>query len=152
MMNLEAHAYTDKINELVNDIKQQEQTRPVNSLIDIRMQQSKFTRQEDEQLLAIVACQRRVSFRKISQILRKPELKCHRRYLQLTKYVDMDDPKAFIWTKKDDEILKHHVSVHGTKQWKLATKSLPKWLSWECRRRFNEYIRTNRESWTEEED
>ena len=23
---------------------------------------------------------------------------------------------------------------------------------WECRRRFNEYIKTNRESWTEEED
>lgn len=116
------------------------------------MQQSNFTRQDDEQLLAIVACQRKVSFRKISQIMHKPELKCHRRYLQLTKQVDKDDPDAFVWTKKDDEILRQHVSVHGTKHWKLATKSLPKWLGWECRRRFNEYIKTNRESWTQEED
>ena len=70
----------------------------------------------------------------------------------LTKQVDAENPEAFVWTKKDDEILRHHVSVHGTKHWKLATKSLPKWLGWECRRRYNEYIRTNRESWTQEED
>lgn len=84
--------------------------------------------------------------------MRKPELKCHRRYLQLTKQVDEDDPDAFVWTKSDDEILRHHVSIYGTKHWKLATKNLPKWLGWECSRRYNEFIEKNLESWTQEED
>ena len=103
-------------------------------------------------MLAIVRTQSRLSFKKIAQILQKPELQCYRRFLQLTGVVDQNDPDAFKWTEKDDAVLRRHVEQHGSRNWVQATRALPKWTCREIRRRYNEVVSVSHAKWTKAED
>ena len=80
--------------------------------------------------------------------MHKPEIKCHRRYLELTMQVAENDPDAFVWSLEEDEFLKRHVKKHGAKHWNVAARCLPKWLAKECMRRYEDFIKPSHEDWT----
>ena len=135
--------YESRIQELICKIDhlEQQKSQQGKKRRYLKTNLTNFNGEEDAKLLYLVRVKRRCTFRTIAKMMRKPEIKCHRRYLELTKQVAENDPDAFVWTPEEDEFLKRHVQKHGAKHWNVAAKSLPKWLAKECMRRYEDFIK-----------
>lgn len=59
------------------------------------------------------------SWNRISKILGKSEIKCHKRFLELTNRNHMVSAS---WSKEEDDLLNHLVQINGARDWtKIAT-------------------------------
>ena len=90
---------------------------------------------------------------RISKLLFKSMVKCHKRYLQLVGSKD-DHAQKISWTQEEDAILTYQVSLHGTKNWKQVCLALPNRIHKQCRERWVNILSPSitKKKWTEEED
>lgn len=65
-----------------------------------------------------------------------------------------EKPRRERFTKEEDRRLKRAVGEHGTRDWDIIARSLPKRTGRQCRDRYVSYIQmdTNNEPWTLDED
>ena len=56
------------------------------------------------------------------------------------------------WTMEEDQILREHVEIHGTKNWKFAADKLPNRMAKQCQERYRNVLATKKQKWTPEED
>ena len=62
------------------------------------------------------------SWNRISKILGKSEIKCYKRYLELT---DRSHMVSANWSKEEDELLTQLVMSNGAKDWTKIAVALP---------------------------
>lgn len=96
--------------------------------------------------------ERKFSSKWIAQLVGHTEIRCHRRYLELIGKAKVNDFDFYKWTPRDDDILRSHVSKHGSAKWKDVASILQKWTGKECMRRYCEFVKPSRVKWTDFED
>ena len=77
---------------------------------------------QDQKLLVLVREFGESSWNRISKLLLKSEIKCHKRYLELSNRSDMATAN---WSKEEDEYLMKTVKAKGAKNWTKIAKALP---------------------------
>lgn len=77
------------------------------------------------------------SWNRISKLLRKSEIKCHKRYLELSGRSDLVGAP---WSKLEDELLREIVLRDGPKNWTKVASLLPGRIGKQCRERWHHHI------------
>jgi Myb-like DNA-binding domain len=112
---------------------------------------TRWTKDEDEQLLKAVGPERRLSWTRISSFLEgKSPKQCMYRY---TRSLCPGIQKGK-WTSKEDEKLLKAVAVHKKGNWKTIQKMVPGRSDFQCRERYLYALdpEINHGKWTPEED
>ena len=109
-----------------------------------------WTEDQDRQLLECVKLYGDKTWRRISNLIGKTEIRCHNRYLELMK--GKAQPKTK-WTPEEDEILTKAVAERGYR-WSEISKLIPGRIGKQCRERFLNRLnpQIKKSCWTEEED
>jgi len=81
-----------------------------------------FTAEMDTRMLSLVNRFGESSWNRISKELGKSEIKCHKRYLELSGRSDMVGAP---WSKAEDELLRDIVMAEGAKNWTKVAGELP---------------------------
>ena len=118
----------------------------------VKKQGCHFTETEDVQLLECVKLYGE-QWSRISKLLFKSMVKCHKRYKQLTG-AGNEHAQKLSWTAVEDEILTKQVAIWGTKNWKKVSESLPNRIHKQCRERWVNILcpAVVKKKWTLEED
>ena len=108
-----------------------------------------WTKEEDEQLLKCVRLYGQ-EWSRISKLLMKSMIKCHKRYLELKNPGKADAP----WSEEEDKTLKTAVKIFGESNWKKVAECLPNRIHKQCRERWVHKLNPNivKKIWTLEED
>ena len=111
-----------------------------------------FTEEEDIQLLEGVK-EYGLRWTRISKVIGKSMIKCHKRFMQLTG-AEGDHAQKVTWTAYEDEILKKQVAIHGTKKWHKVCEALPTRIHKQCRERWFNKLDPSlvKKRWTDAED
>ena len=91
------------------------------------------------------------SWNRISKILGKSEIKCHKRYLELS---DRSHMVGAPWSKEEDELLRRIVLAHGAKSWTKVAMRLPGRIGKQCRERWDHHLNPDviKKKWSLQED
>ena len=91
------------------------------------------------------------SWNRLSKLLGKSEIKCHKRYLELTNRNHMVSAS---WSKEEDELLTKLVTCNGAKDWTKIAQSLPGRIGKQCRERWHHHLNPHvvKKKWTLTED
>lgn len=113
----------------------------------------RFSKSEDKKLLEHVK-KFGQSWSRISLLLAKSRISCHRRYLQLVNEFDTPDSRV-IWSLEEDAKLRQYVQTYGPKRWEIIAKDLPNRIGPQCRERWVSILEPNvtgKKPWTSEEE
>lgn len=110
-----------------------------------------FTEEMDQKLLELVRQFGESSWNRVSKILHKSEIKCHKRYLVLS---DRQEMASASWSKEEDKKLTSLVLANGAKDWTKIANKLPGRIGKQCRERWHHHLNPNviKKKWTLEED
>ena len=88
---------------------------------------------------------------RISKLLGKSEIKCHKRYLELSDRSHMANAP---WSKAEDETLTAIVRRNGARDWTGIAMHLPGRIGKQCRERWHHHLAPDvvKRKWTLEED
>ena len=91
------------------------------------------------------------SWNRISKIMGKSEIKCHKRYLELS---DRSHMVSAAWSKSEDELLTRIVTANGAKNWTKVAMNLPGRIGKQCRERWHHHLNPEvvKKKWGLEED
>ena len=91
------------------------------------------------------------SWNRISKILGKSEIKCHKRFLELTNRNHMVSAS---WSKEEDDLLANLVKSNGAKDWTTIAIALPGRIGKQCRERWHHHLNPDvvKKKWTLYED
>ena len=110
-----------------------------------------FTEQMDKQLMELVKQFGESSWNRISKIIHKSEIKCHKRFLVLSNKEQMASAN---WSKQEDEMLTSIILANGAKDWTKVANKLPGRIGKQCRERWHHHLNPNviKKKWSLEED
>lgn len=105
----------------------------------------------DKKLLELVKQFGESSWNRVSKIMHKSEIKCHKRYLVLSNRQEMASAS---WSKEEDAKLTSLVLANGAKDWTKIANQLPGRIGKQCRERWHHHLNPNviKKKWTLEED
>ena len=91
------------------------------------------------------------SWNRISKMVGKSEIKCHKRWLELN---DKYQLATASWTPAEDETLARIVTERGAKDWTTIASHLPGRIGKQCRERWHHHLNPNvvKKKWCLEED
>ena len=106
---------------------------------------------QDTKLLHLVKDYGEQAWNRISKILGRSEIKCHKRFLALSNRSHMAN---LPWTKTEDEILTIRVTKYGASKWTFISQGLPGRIGKQCRERWFMTLSPDviKRKWTIEED
>jgi len=110
-----------------------------------------FNKELDSQLLTLVKELGETAWSRISKILGKSEIKCHKRYLELS---DRSHIANAPWSKEEDEILTKIVLQNGARDWTGIATALSGRIGKQCRERWHHHLSPDviKRKWTLDED
>ncbi len=91
------------------------------------------------------------SWSRISKLMGKSQIKCHKRFLQLSNKSHL---VSIPWTKSEDILLSTIVHKHGAKNWTQLAKNFPNRIAKQCRERWHSVLNLQfvKKKWTFDED
>ena len=91
------------------------------------------------------------SWNRISKILGKSEIKCHKRYLELSNRSHMVSAN---WSKEEDELLSKIILANGASNWTKVAMNFPGRIGKQCRERWHHHLNPEivKRKWTLDED
>ena len=91
------------------------------------------------------------SWNRISKLLKKSEIKCHKRYHELSGKNDLAQAS---WTLEEDNLLRSIVTAVGPKRWTKIAMNFPGRIGKQCRERWHHHICPGvvKRKWTLQED
>ena len=110
-----------------------------------------WTNEEDEKLLILVKQFGTKSWNRVSKTIKKSEIKCHTRWLELTNSAKCD---TGTWTLDEDCLLVKQVKLLGTGNWTRVAEGIPGRIGKQCRERWYKHLdpTISKSKWTLEED
>lgn len=117
----------------------------------VRKQITCFSKELDANLLRLVKELGETSWSRISKLLGKSEIKCHKRYLELTNQSHLANAP---WSKEEDELITQIVTKNGARDWTGIAMSLPGRIGKQCRERWHHHLSPDviKRKWTLDED
>jgi len=91
------------------------------------------------------------SWNRISKLMLKSEIKCHKRYLELSNRSHM---VSAAWSKEEDDLLARIVKKGGPRNWTRVAMNLPGRIGKQCRERWHHHLNPEvvKKRWTYDED
>ena len=91
------------------------------------------------------------SWNRISKILHKSEIKCHKRFLVLSNKEQMASAN---WSLLEDQTLTSIILANGARDWTKVANKLPGRIGKQCRERWHHHLNPNvvKKKWTLGED
>ena len=88
---------------------------------------------------------------RISKLLKKSEIKCHKRYLELSGKTDVAQAN---WSLEEDQLLTAVVTEVGAKRWTRIAINFPGRIGKQCRERWHHHLcpGVEKRKWTLNED